>query len=67
MAYRTANGDWTDEMSRGPRPIDPDREGDGRNRRAFEGQLVSRMRAQAHQRHAPSAVAANRRADTQRT
>ena len=66
MARRSAHGEWTGETSNRPRPIGPDREGDGRNRRAFEGQLVSRMRRQARRRHAPSA-AAQHQADTQRT
>jgi osmotically inducible protein OsmC len=49
-----------------PRPVEPHGEDGGRNSRALEGQLVSRMRTQARQRHAASAVA-ERQVDKRRT
>ena len=53
-------GRTADASSPQQRAIDPDRMGDGRRRRALEGEVVSRMRTRARERHEPKGAATAR-------
>jgi hypothetical protein len=64
MARRTAQAEWTGELNNGLGEVTIPGDargararGEGRERRALEGEVVSRMRAQARRRRASSAIA----------
>jgi lipoyl-dependent peroxiredoxin len=59
-AERTGRGRRADPAPNEPRPVNRDGERDRRNRRAFQGEVISRIRTQARHRPAPGAVAQRR-------
>lgn len=65
-ARRAGPGHQADPGPARPRPTGSLGDGDRRERRALEGEVISRIRTQARHRHAPSAVA-QRQPDNQQT
>jgi osmotically inducible protein OsmC len=63
-AQRAGLGDGACPSSAEPRPSDPQRRSDGRERRVLEGEIVGRIRTQARRRYAPSAKRTSNRPDT---